>query len=467
MRRVWVIGLSVLLVGCMPTSPRDPSTPTSSPAHSGTSATPSLEPSAALEQISATECVKQFEHNAEPWTIKIDSQCDDLEGLGKTLFSLVNEAGRDSEPEAMIVSRPWQVPVEYEHDGQGPQPGPADLRWIRWLEDAPVALGSITNFTARVTLSDEAFAVAVMHDLIARDVVDGERPALRIEGESSTIELAPGNPDQAEQFAAYERVLAHASSKTGEFTVLQRRMTVAVRDSTQAMSVVEAIGKESAALKGYDVRLVFPDGRQVRGKESELREGLPHEPEVAEQVATTGARLRSTDFRGSYALDVPDIESFTKVVALVSSEQWKGLPDFDVRVTPGYAGKGFGMRPELWRVVGPIVVDAHKAGMTETRAYGPKGGTAKRTFDIEFQAPDDGPDLKSEEGYRRIVEVLRAHQWEGRAQIQLAYDEYLLFWSTADGRAEDAYNTLSGAKQREPYGWGRDFLELWDSTAKR
>lgn len=463
MRRVWVIGLSVLLVGCMPTSPKDPNTPTSS----ATSATPSLEPSAALEQISATECVEQFEHDAEPWIIRIDSQCDDLEGLGKTLFSLLNDAGRDSEPEAMIVSRPWKVPMEYEHDHHGSQPGPPDLRWIRWLEDAPVALGSIGNSRALVTLSDEAFAVAVMHDLIERDVVDGERPTLRIEGESSTIELAPGNPDQAEQFAAYERVLAHTSSKTGEFTVSQRRMTVTVRDSTQAMSVVEAIGKESAALKGFEVRLVFPDGRQVQGKESELREGLPQEPAVAEQVATTGARLRSTDFRGSYALDVPDIESFAKVVALVSSEQWKGRPDFDVRVTPGYAGKGFGMRPELWRVVGPIVVDAHKAGMTETRAYGPKGGTAKRTFDIEFQAPSDGPDLKSEEGYRRIVDVLRAHQWEGRAQIQLAYDEYLLFWTTADGKAEDAYNALSGAKQREPYGWGKDFLELWDSTAKR
>ena len=105
--------------------------------------------------------------------------------------------------------------------------------------------------------------------------------------------------------------------------------------------------------------------------------------------------------------------------------------------------------------------------MTETRAYEPRGGTAKRTFDIEFQAPSGGPNLKSEEGYRRIVEVLRAHQWEGRAEIQLAYDEYLLFWSTADGKAEDAYNALHGAKQREPYGWGKDFLELWDSTAKR
>ncbi|WP_297746086.1 hypothetical protein [uncultured Tessaracoccus sp.] len=411
--------------------------------------------------------MERFEHDTEPWTIEIDPQCDDLKALGETLFSLVNDAGRDGKPEVMIVHGPWKVPVEYEHDHHGRQPGPADLRWIRWLADKPVVQGSITNLRAQVKLSDEALPVAVMRDLIAADVVDSDRAALSIKGDSSTIELAPGNPDQAEQFAAYERVLAHASSKTGEFTVLQRRMTVAVRDSTQAMSVVEAIGKESAALKGYDVRLVFPDGRQVRGKESELREGLPHEPEVAEQVATTGARLRSTDFRGSYALDVPDIESFTKVVALVSSEQWKGLPDFDVRVTPGYAGKGFGMRPELWRVVGPIVVDAHKAGMTETRAYEPKGGTAKRTFDIEFQAPSDGPDLKSEEGYRRIVEVLRAHQWEGRAQIQLAYDEYLLFWSTADGRAEDAYNTLSGAKQREPYGWGKDFLALWDSTAKR
>lgn len=451
MRRVWVIGsVLLLLAGCL----------------RGES---SLDPAEALKRIGQTECVERFEHDAEPWTIEIDPQCDDLKALGETLFSLVNDAGRDGKPEVMIVHGPWKVPVEYEHDHHGRQPGPADLRWIRWLADKPVVQGSITNLRAQVKLSDEALPVAVMRDLIAADVVDSDRAALSIKGDSSTIELSPGNPAHVEQFAAYERVLAHASSKTGEFTASPSRVTVTVRDSMQAMSVVEAIGKESAALKKHEVRLMLPDGRWVQGKESELREGLPNEPAVAEQVATTGARLRSTYFPDSYSLDVPDIESFAKFVALVSSEQWKGRPDFNVRVAPGYAKtkKEFGMRPELWRVVGPVVVDAHKAGMTETRAYEPRGGTAKRTFDIEFQAPDDGPDLKSEEGYRRIVEVLRAHQWEGRAQIQLAYDEYLLFWSTADGKAEDAYNALHGAKQREPYGWGKDFLALWDSTAKR
>ncbi|WP_297739089.1 hypothetical protein [uncultured Tessaracoccus sp.] len=434
---------------------------------SPTPRTPSLEPSAALEQIGATECVTQFRHDAEPWTIEIDPQCDDLLALGETLFSVVNDAGREGEPEAMIVHGPWRVPVEYEHDGGGPPPGPADLRWIRWLADVPVAQGSITHAIARVKLSDDARAVDVMHDLIAKNVVDDERASLQLEGGGSTINLAPGNAAQAEQFAAYERVLAQASSNVGEFTALPPRMKVSVRDSTHAMSVVDAIGKESAALTSHQVSLVFPDGRRVQGKVSELREGLSGESEVAKQVATTGARLTFTDFRDHYSLDVPDVDSFAKFVALVSSDQWKGRPELSVEVIPRYADNPFTLKLELWRVVGPIIVDAHKAGMTETRANEGRSGTAKRTFDIEFKTPLNGPDLTSSEGYRRIVEILRAHQWEGRAQIELAYDEHLLFWSTAEGRAEGAHNSRPGAKQREPYGWGKDFLALWDSTAKR
>ena len=115
MRRVWVIGsVLLLLAGCL----------------RGES---SLDPAEALKRIGQTECVERFEHDAEPWTIEIDPQCDDLKALGETLFSLVNDAGRDGKPEVMIVHGPWKVPVEYEHDHHGRQPGPAaGLRTSPW-----------------------------------------------------------------------------------------------------------------------------------------------------------------------------------------------------------------------------------------------------------------------------------------------------------------------------------------------
>ena len=50
-------------------------------------------------------------------------------------------------------------------------------------------------------------------------------------------------------------------------------------------------------------------------------------------------------------------------------------------------------------------------------------------------------------------------------QIELAYDDHLIFWSTDRGTAQDAYFALHGAKSREPNGWALDFLRAWDASA--
>ncbi|MDN5564831.1 MAG: L,D-transpeptidase, partial [Luteococcus sp.] len=150
-------------------------------------------------------------------------------------------------------------------------------------------------------------------------------------------------------------------------------------------------------------------------------------------------------------IELPDGDVLSKVVALLASPAWTPGPQSSVsiKVRKGHQSN---TTAEVWQEAGPLLADALRAGLTSTRVTGGRGGRHTRRFDVSFDQSNNLPDLTTPEGYGRIIEVLRRHRWQGEAQIELAYDDHLIFWSTDRGTAQDAYFALHGAKSREPNG---------------
>lgn len=239
-------------------------------------------------------------------------------------------------------------------------------------------------------------------------------------------------------------------------------MELRVRARLHALTTVGHLLARFANPADVRAQLTTVAGDSWRGQLDELRAVIDSSRGLAGAVAATGANLASS---GDYlVIEVPDGDVLDKGVALLASPAWTPGPQSSVsiKVRKGHQSN---TTAEVWQEAGPLLADALRAGLTSTRVTGGRGGRHTRRFDISFDQSNNLPDLTTPEGYGRIIEVLGRHRWQGEAQIELAYDDHLIFWSTDRGTAQDAYFALHGAKSREPNGWALDFLRAWDASA--
>lgn len=239
-------------------------------------------------------------------------------------------------------------------------------------------------------------------------------------------------------------------------------MELRVRARLHALTTVGHLLARCPRPADVRAQLTTVAGDSWRGQLDELRAVIDSSRGLAGAVAATGANLASS---GDYlVIEVPDGDVLDKGVALLASPAWTPGPESPVSISVRN-GQNSNTTAEVWQEVGPLLADALRVGLTSTRVTGGRGGTHNRRFDIAFDQSEKLPDLTTPEGYGRIIDVLRRHRWQGEAQIELSYDDHLLFWSTDTGKAQDAYFALHGAKSRKPTGWAVDFLRAWDASA--
>lgn len=447
MMRLLVLPLILLLTGCdSPLGPQEPLT----------------------EQLAAIDGVVDVS-DGEPIVVEVDTslEADALIDLGEEIFDVTNKAGkREDEPAVQIVAGRFSSDIEYLHNGGGPQPGPPDLSWVRVLDGKPsIDSAVIVNPHVKVQLEEgaDSFAWALQH--AEPGIVAPEHGFLSVfaEGAEQSAWFRPGNDAEV----AMLRAAVEAAETSGaELTTMRwDELIFAVSDADQARSLLADL--EGGANTAPDIVIESP-GQRWSGKLPELMEQLSGDlAGTAELVAETGSALVSTDAaRSSYTVEAPGLVELEALIELLGSSRWAPGPDSMVSVTlaGGNATHPSRFEAQDWPRFGPILVSAHRAGLTATVVWEKGGGRRDRAFDVTFRN-SPGVDLTTPDGYQRIIDVLRAHSWEGDAQIEISEGDHLYFWSSATGKADGAYFALHGAPSREPTGWAADFLAAWDATA--
>lgn len=423
-----------------------------------------------LRRLGEVTGVTGVTSQGSPWVVEVDPRLsgDELQSLSQQAFDLFNQASLDPLPTVELRAGTATAQLERRHTGGGPQPVAPELRWIAWLRgDRAVRALRVDRFAGHVTLAPGTDLLAWAVALADSGRVTEEAPYLWAgTSKDAALSLPIGKPDAQRKLHALSDVLRSTGA-----TLVKARLditadiSVTVDDHAAAKAFVAACTTAFGDPNLVDLTLATPNGTRWSGELTRIGEVLDTSQGVPALLAECDAVLTSTSDRGSYSISVPDPRSAAKVVELVTSSRWTPGPDSRVSIRLVGTANGSSGSPAVWAQAGPVWLDALERGLTQTIVHGPGGGSHERTFDITFMADSKGPDLTTPEGYRAIIEVLRGHDWTGEAQVTLGYDDHLIFWTSATGKAQDAYFALHGAKSRKPTGWAVDFLTAFDATA--
>lgn len=407
--------------------------------------------------------VTAVDTTGDEWSLGFSSSLavDGLKAVSDGVFALVNSVELPGRPDITLVSGKVRAQVG-RTDVSGRPPTAPELRWVRWIDGTrPVRSMLIEERLARVSVDVDP--MAWLRPLVARRPGVEKYSGLRVSHGQVHASIGLGEPGAAAGFTAINRAVTDSgatllSANLGSESGVELR----VGDRRHALATVDHLLARCPRPADVRVRLETRTGDGWRGRLDAVRAVVDSSRGLAAAVARTGANLHSS---GEYTvIELPDGDVLSKVAALLASPAWTPGPQSSVsiKVRKGHQSN---TTAEVWQEAGPLLADALRAGLASTRVTGGRGGRHTRRFDISFDQSNNLPDLTTPEGYGRIIEVLRRHHWQGEAQIELAYDDHLIFWSTDRGTAQDAYFGLHGAKSREPNGWALDFLRAWDASA--
>lgn len=443
--RLWILPLVLMLTAC--DALRGPQEPL-------------------VDQLRAIEGVVSVAES-DPIVVEVDTTLEpgQLTELGREIFDVTNDAGpREGKPEVQIVAGNAVSDLEYLHGFGGPEPGAPNLAWVRYLEGEPVVESAIIHNGAGVQLEDgtDPYAWALSYAEQDLDWPEHGSVSAGSEGDGAQLTFTPGSSQDVELLRVAVDAAASADAHLTQFRY--GKLNYDVPDVEHARELITALDAHTDA--DPDVSMSSPR-ESWYGKLSALVDQLSGDlGALGDLVAGTVATLVSTAAdRGTYTVRVPGLEELEEFIELVGSTQWTPGPDSMVRVEVegSEAPHPSRLRAANWPLYGPILVDAHRAGLVRTSIREPGGGRREQTFDIYFHN-SPGVDLTTADGYGRAVEVLRAHSWEGDAQISISEAPSPVFWSSDTGRADGAYQSRSDA-DRELSGWTADWVAAWDATA--
>lgn len=441
----------------------------------GCTPAPSHDVDSFVEAVEGLDGVESLTRGAEDWVIEIDPSrsAEELNELGVQLFELVNDTDFGSgNPTFEAVVGSLTAAIEIDPETGGAPPMPPALGWAAPLRDLPVVeSATVENRGLRVGLGPDTDVLGWVQELRDADLssLDEHRAVVSApEGAEglASITLVPADDELS---AVIDDVIAAAEEtsttvRSTDAALSTPKVAARVDDVAQAGEFVDALAARLGD-RGAELSIETLTGESYHDDLDDLVDGLDGVAGLPALVADTGAELTSTSLdRESFSIAVADVDELVKVIDLIGSAAWKPGPDSMVSITVGDDTEHSRQTARGWQSEGPLLVAAHEAGLTDTRILPAQGGSRERTFDIDFGNTDD-LDVTTPEGYGRIIDVMRGHTWEGEAQIHFSEGDHLIFWSTAEGTAQDAYFSLSGAPSREPTGWALDFLEAWDATA--
>lgn len=398
----------------------------------------------------------------DDWAVAFEPSLavDALAELSRRMFELVNEVRLPGSARVHLSAGAFTAPV-LRRGGGRPSAAP-EMRWVRWLDGAP-AHGAVTIDESRATVPVDGDPLEWTQALVARHpkVMDGA--VVRVVSKGSEVNLAAGSARDVADLQSLSKALSGSGATfVDAFLDGVPSVELGVADRAQAKDVVRRLTAAFPDTERLELKLTTADGPGWRGRLRNVAQLVDASSGLAAAVAATGANLRSVD--RDAVIEVPGADVLDKVVALLASPAWTGDPNATVSIRLKDNPNDSVMPAKDWAVAGPILSAALRAGLPLTRITSGSGPKPTQ-FRFSFMQQQSGPDLTTAEGYRPIIDVLRAHPWEGETQVGLDYDDILLFRSTAKGRARDAYFARHGARTRKPHGWASDFLKAWDATA--
>lgn len=433
-------------------------------------------------------------------TLDTRAQEAELADTSEALFDLVNEHRYpDGAPTLSVVSGVFTGEIGIIRRGGGPgvpQPGPLALAHLPFLHTLPAveegtlgdgsgasvrleegtdmrtwALDAATSprelrLSAHRPMTDDEIRVLPPDDRETAETTDGTAPpdphAAEPEPPDVSIGLDLSRPDLPADLVRLHDTVGSVSATLIDADLSSIDTTpdaaLAVPADTDIPAVFAAFEAEYGPDQLAEVRVASAEGLSVAGGEGDVVAFF----EARDLLEATGAEVRSMNLRlDSLTVRMPDGDTLREVSAAVSGSDWPLSPDTRLSVEHlSHPGDSPYFTAGSWPAHADLLAALWDAGFESVRM---SAGNELSDFDLRLY-PTESQDLRSADSRTDLIEVLRTAGWDGRAQISLATGDHLIFWSTADGTAEEPYMALHGA-DREPTGWAADFLTEWDATA--
>lgn len=448
---------------------------------------------------------------ASTYMIDLDPQAGeaDLAQTADDLFFLVNDHRYPTgAPEATVESGVFSGEIGVVRQGAPPgvpQPGPLGLAHLPFLHALPdVEAGTLSERGASVQLTEhtdmrtwatDAAASPRELRLSARRPMTADElrllPADDRTAAGSTEDTASPDPNPAAdpnapapEPAPEQPVVSlvldlsrpdlpadltrlHETADAASALLIEADLSSTLPEPDAALAVpadadIPAAYAAFAAEYGQDqlddVRVRSAEGLSVTGGGGNIDAHFA----ARDLLAEAGAAVTSMDLRrGALTAEVPDGTTLRALAAATGGPAWP-LPS-DTRISvrnTAHPDDSPYFDADEWPSHADLLAALWENGFDAIRM---SGGTQRSDFDLRIQ-PSDTQDLTSPDSRAALIDVLRTTGWGGKAQISLSTGGHLVFWSTEDGPAEDAYMSLHGA-DRKPSGWAADFLAEWDASA--
>lgn len=428
------------------------------------------------------------------------AQQAELVDTSEALFALVNEHRYpEGAPEVDVASGVFtgEVGIVRQNAGPGvPQPGPLALEHLPFLhtlpavEEGTLGVGSSASvqleegtemrtwaidaaaslrglrLTAHRPMTDEEIRLLPAEDRDEAETTDDTAssgpPAPAPDSPTVSLALDLSRPDLPADLARL-----HDTVESTPATLIEADLSsiephpdaaLLVPADADIPAVFAAFEAEYGADDLGDVRVGSTEGLSVGGGDNDIDAYFA----ARELLEATGAEVAAMNLRlDSLTASVPDGATLRQLAAITGGPDWPLRPDtrVSVRNTAHPADSPY-FTAGAWPAHADLLAELWDAGFDSVRM---SGGNELSDVDLRLY-PTESQDLRSADSRTDLIEVLRTTGWDGRAQISLATGDHLIFWSTADGTAEEPYMALSGA-DRKPTGWAADFLAEWDATA--
>ncbi|MCX0276931.1 hypothetical protein NLM24_41215 [Nocardia zapadnayensis] len=433
-------------------------------------------------------------------TLDTGAQEAELADTSQALFDLVNgHRYPDGAPTLSVESGVFTGEIGVIRRGAGPgvpQPGPLALEHLPFLHALPAVeegtLGDGSGASVRLQegtdmrtwtsdaaaaprelrlsahrpMTDDEIRVLPPDDREAAETTDGaaepDQHSAEPEPPDVSIDLDLSRPD-----LPADLVRLHDTVESVSATLIDADLSsidtapdtaLAVPADSDIPAVLAAFEAEYGPDRLDDVRVASAEGLSVGGGEGDVDAFF----EARGLLEATGAEVRSMDLRrDSLTARMPDGDTLRDVSAAVSGSDWPLSADTRLSVEhTSHPDDSPYFTAGSWPAHADLLAALWDAGFDSVRM---SAGNQLSDFDLRLYRTET-QDLTSADSRAALIDVLRTTGWDGRAQISLATGDHLIFWSAADGAAEEPYMALHGA-DREPTGWAADFLAEWDATA--
>ncbi len=422
-------------------------------------------------------------------TLALDEDADtaSLRTTGSRAFSLVNDHRYpDGPPHVTVSSGPFTGDVPMDSSSSCncvPEPENIDLSVLPLLHTLPgVSTGSLPEVgrAAQITLDPDVDVRKWAEDAAAQaadqatDIVKVLATGPADESPQYRMDLGPGATeeavstlhqaaDEAGADVAGAEIILDDPADTGDDA--EESASVSVGGELTVATDEEVVPTQRVLLahvaEALDTFTVEADsGLSVDGPgDSADLDAVEAAIDLLTDAEVTTASATAGD--GVLTAHAVDASGLRDAARLVASPDWPLDSRADVTLRHEQAaGTGSVFTAHSWPDHVGLLDALWEAGFTSVDAQ-----EITHAADLRLRiSRSTGPDPRTPQGRSALVDALRAGGWEGTAEILFTDEDHLSFYSTADGRAQEAANRLAGA-DRTPSGWEQEFLDAWDATA--